>query len=118
MGMTYEQFWEGPTDAHRAFREAEKLRMREQNQLLWLHGRYVYDALIAVTPYLKAFSKAKPRPYLTEPYDIDEESKRKREEREARERYEHIRANVAVFAKAFNERQHEKTTEKEVKGNG
>lgn len=113
MGMTYEQFWDGDVSAHKAFRRAEKLRLSEANRMAWLHGMYIYEALCDVTPYLKAFSKARPRPYRKEPYDLFEDERRRREEREAKERYERVQRNVMAFAKAFNEKQQQKS---EIKG--
>lgn len=104
MGMTYDQFWDGDVYAHKAFRQAKKVRLAEQNQIAWLQGQYVYDAISALASYMKAFSKAKPKPYNKEPYDLFAEERRRREEREARERYERIRSKVAEFASAFNER--------------
>ena len=112
--MTYEQYWDGDVFAHKAYREAEKLRWQQRNKELWLQGAYIYDALISVTPYLKAFSKGKPKPYLKEPFDLFKEQREEREEREARERYERIKNNVAAFAKAQKERRAKESKEQEV----
>lgn len=108
LGMTYDQFWDGDVSAHRAYREAEKLRLREVNQTLWLQGMYVYEAIGNLAPYIKAFSKARPKPYPDRPYDIFEDDRKRRLEEEARERYEHIREKVEAFAKAFNEKRKER----------
>ena len=112
MGMTYEQFWDGDVSAHRMFAKAEKLRLSRANHLAWLQGMYVYEALIDVTPYLKAFSKGKPKPYAKEPYDIFEDEAKKRQEREEKERYEHMKEKIAIFAAEFNK----KRKETEMKG--
>lgn len=98
MGMTYEQFWDGDVKAHKCFREAQKLRLKEQNQLAWIQGMYVYEAVADLAPLLKAFAKGKPKPYPKEPYDLFESERKAREEREERERYERIKAKVAAFA--------------------
>ena len=107
MGMSYEQYWDGDVYAHKAYRKAKKMRMREQNQIAWLQGMYVYEAIADLAPALKAFAKGKPRPYSKEPYDLFKEDIKAREEREAKERYERIKANVAAFAKRQKERQQE-----------
>ena len=107
MGMTYEQFWDGDVSAHRMFAKAEKLRLSRANHLAWLQGMYVYEALIDVTPYLKAFSKGKPTPYAKEPYDIFEDEAKKRQEREEKERYEHMKEKIAIFAAEFNKKRKE-----------
>ena len=104
-GMTYEQFWDGDVFAHKAYREAEKIRIKQQNQFAWLQGMYIYQAIGALSPALRAFSKGKVKPYLEEPIELFEDEKRKREEREAKERYERIKRKVAEFAKAQNEKQ-------------
>lgn len=108
MGMTYEQYWDGEVSAHRAYRKAKELRISEQNRMAWLQGIYVYEAIADLAPYLKAFSKSKPKPYSSEPYDLFEHERQARREREERERYERIKAKVAAFARAQRERQESK----------
>lgn len=110
-GMTYEQFWDGDVKAHRAYREANKMRIRQRNTELWLQGQYIYEALIDVTPYIKAFSKSKPRPYRDKPYDLFDDDRKRREEEERRERYDKMREKVAAFAKTFNEKRKEREVE-------
>ena len=105
--MTYEQFWDGDTDAHSAYRAAKKLELSDNNRQAWLQAMYIYEAMLDVTPYLKAFSKSRPRPFRAEPYDLFESDRREREEREEREAYERMQEKVAAFAKAFNEKRHE-----------
>ena len=114
IGMAYEQYWDGDVCAHKAFREAQKIRLSEANQLAWLQGVYVYEALLDITPYLKAFSKGKPKPYSKEPYDLFKEQREAREEREAKKRYERIKAGVAAFAKAQKEKRAKESKEQEV----
>ena len=116
MGMTYEQFWDGDTSAHKAYRKAKKLMTIEVNTNAWIQGLYVYEALLDVGQYTKAFSKAKPRPYRSEPIELYESQRKEREEREQREKYLKIRQKVADFAKAFNQKRHE-SVNKEVDDN-
>jgi hypothetical protein len=66
--------------------------------MAWLQGIYVYEAIADLAPYLKAFSKSKPKPYSSEPYDLFEHERQARREREERERYERIKEKVAAFA--------------------
>lgn len=102
-GMTRDEFWYGDTSAHRDYREAHKLKVAEENTLRWLQGRYVYDAIGAMVPVLRAFSKAtKPGKYPEEPYDLFEEQRKARELEEQRKRYEHIKEKVSAFAEAYN----------------
>lgn len=108
--MTYEQFWDGDTDAHAMFRKAKRLEISDNNRKAWLQAMYFYEAMLDIVPYVKAFSKSKPRPFRNEPYDLFDDEKREREEREAREAYERMQEKVAAFAKAFNEMRHESNT--------
>ena len=107
MGMSYEQYWDGDTKAHRAFREAKRLQLVEQNRMAWVQGMYVYEAIANLSPALKAFSKGKAKPYPKEPYDLFEDEHKKREERKQRERYERMKEKVGQFAKAWNQKQQE-----------
>lgn len=115
-GMTYHQFWDGDVRAHKQYRKAYKLKISEANTMAWLQGRYFYDALCAVTPILRAFSKAKrPNEYVKEPYDLSEDDKKEREAREERIRYERIKERVAMFAEEFNKQRHENNSTPEGK---
>lgn len=84
--MTEEQFWERDCTLVKYYREAEEIKKDRENQMAWLQGMYVYDAIARVSPILKAFGKkgTKAQPYVSEPYPISkkavEESQRKREE--------------------------------------
>ena len=111
-GMTYEQFWDGDVSAHKAYREAFKIRMRERNTFMHLQAAYFYEAMCDAASLFRGMKPSKPQPFRKEPYDIFEDDRKRREAEEARERYERIKAKVAAFAKAFNEKQ-----EREVDGN-
>ena len=113
MGMTYEQYWFGDVSAHRAYREAEKLRQKEINQTAWLQGMYFYEALMDAAPAIKAFCKTRARPYRNAPYDFDEQEKKEREEREKRRRYNRVKERVALFAETFNKKKEASTTSAE-----
>lgn len=116
-GMTYHQFWDGDVRAHKQYKAAHKLKTSEQNTMAWLQGRYFYDALCAVSPILRAFSKARrPQNYTKEPYDLDEDDRRQREEREERKRYERMKEKIALFADEYNKSRH-KNEGKEVGDN-
>ena len=103
-GMTYDQFWYGDVCAHKAYKEAAKLKMLRENEQAHMQGAYIYEALAAVAPLFRGMKPSKPQPYRKEPYDIFPEDARRREEEEEKNRYERIRDKVAAFAKAFNEK--------------
>lgn len=91
---------------HTAYRKAYERELKMKNELLWLQGRYVYDAVGALVPILSMRSKAKkPSPYLDHPYDMTEKDREAREEAETRERYERMKEKVAAFAAEWNNRE-------------
>ena len=107
-GMTYHQFWDGDVFAHKAYKKAYELRQEDRNANYWLQGRYVYDAIVAVAPVLRAFSKAKkPAEYNEKPYDITASQRKRTEEEEERKRYERIKERVQLFADEYNKRRKE-----------
>lgn len=107
-GMTYHQFWDGDVFAHKAYKKAYELRQEDLNANHWLQGRYVYDAIVAVAPILRAFSKArKPSEYNQKPYDITQAQRKRTEEDEERKRYERIKERVQLFADEYNKRRKE-----------
>ena len=107
-GMTYDQFWNGDVHAHRAYREAHRYTLMEKNRVAWLQGQYVYAAIGAWSPIIRAFSKARrPGEYPDKPFEIDERERREREEQEARAKYLRIKEKVAAFADEFNKKRKE-----------
>ena len=86
IGMTPEQYWDGDCALVKYYRKADELRTEKRNQEMWLQGMYIYEAICDVSPILHAFAKkgAKPHPYPSKPYAINE--KQIRQEREERER--------------------------------
>lgn len=115
-GMTYAEYWDGDVSAHRAFRKAHKLKITEQNQMAWIQGMYVYEAIANLAPALKAFAKGRAKPYTKEPYDLFEEQRKAREEAEQKARYERMREKVAAFAEAFNKQRNSKRNEVDADG--
>lgn len=68
--MTYEQYWEMDCQMVKYYREAYELRREVANQDAWIQGMYIYEALVDVAPYLRAFGAKKPVPYRKEPYEL------------------------------------------------
>jgi hypothetical protein len=104
MGMTPEQYWDGENEWKIAFRQAYKEKRNNQNLMMWLLGRYVYDAVSAVYPLFNPFSKKqKPYPYLEEPYAIDQEEHKNKEKEKAKRQYEKRIADMHSRMKKWNE---------------
>lgn len=96
--MTYDEFWNQNVDMVRAYRRADEMKRRRENEILWLQGLYVRDALICTVGNMFAGKNAKQHEYPKEPYPITELDIREREERENRIRQERIKAEFAAFA--------------------
>lgn len=98
LGMTYDEFWNQNVDVVRAYRRADELKRRRENEILWLQGVYVRDALICTVGNMFAGKSGKQYEYPKEPYAITEADIREREERDSRLAEERIKAEFAAFA--------------------
>ena len=105
-GMTYDEFWNGDTDIAKMFRKAHEIKQKEFDQQAWLQGAYVYQAISALAPALKAFAKGSAKPYIEHPFGYEEnpmpdeapmKSKEKRSDEKARTWME-------MWAISFNEK--------------
>ena len=110
-GMSYEQIWDGDVSAHKMFREAAKLRKKQVNEDAWLQAAYIYEAMCATASLFRGMKPSRPQKFRDAPFDIFEEDRKRREEEEARAKYEAMRDKVAAFAKAFNEKRNSKSEE-------
>lgn len=106
IGMSYDEFWNQDVALVRAYRKADELRRRRQNEALWLQGMYIYEALCDAAPIFHAFAKkgTKPNPYAKEPYAITESEIRERKVREAREKEERMKAEFAAFVASMRQK--------------
>ncbi len=113
--MTYDQYWNDDCRLTEYYRKAHELQNKRRNQELWLQGAYIYEALLDVAPVLQFRKKnAKPTPYPEEPFPLTEKEVQEKKEREARKRYEKIKARMEAFTKVQNKRK----TEQEVTDDG
>lgn len=107
MGMSYAEFYDGDPTLVIAYRKAFEMQRKHENHMLWLQGRYVYDAMCAVYPLFRFSFKGgeiRPNEYLNEPYPTDEkelEEMAQRREKEAyEERLRQQQAHVAAMRSA------------------
>ena len=70
--MPPKEFWEEDVYLVKAYRKAYEYKKQEWNVQAYLHGLYVYDALIRVAPIFHAFAKkgTKPVPYREQPIEV------------------------------------------------
>ena len=96
--MTYEQYWYGDPLMVGAYYKAEKIREELRDIDAWKQGMYVANA-IECTIGNAFLSKGKePAKYPKQPILTEE---RVRKETERRKKTEEIKAQEAVFAKAY-----------------
>lgn len=100
MGMDYDQFWRQDVSLVRAYRQAHQIRKQEANEMLWLQGKYFYEALGAISPVLNAFAKqgTHAEKYLSRPFPITVEDRRAEEERISKLKREAFKASLMAFA--------------------
>ena len=105
MGMSYELYWYGEPEAASMYRKAHRLKQDMANEMAWIQGAYIYDALCAVSPIIRAFSKAKkPEPYHEHPYGWKDPKTPQNPKTMEESNDERARLAMEVFAANFNSR--------------
>lgn len=86
LGMTYHDYWDGDCQMAKYYREAGEYRQERENINAWLHGMYIYRAILDASPVLNALSKRKtPHKYLDSPIPLTKRAiERADEEKEFR----------------------------------
>lgn len=75
IGMTYEEFYKKDHTLVIAYRKANELKRKKENEDFWLMGAYVYQAISRAAPLLIPFNQhPKAEPYLDKPIPIYEDS--------------------------------------------
>ena len=108
--MTADEFWNAPPLLARAYREAHKLQKRQENELAWLQGLYIYSAVGAVVSNALGKKTAKKAEYIKQPIDLGLETEEEKQIKAQRER-DKIIASLSAWKKAWD-KQHSKSGEK------
>lgn len=97
-GMSYHDFWYGPAFMTTFYKDAHKLRLRQQDENNWMLGMYVYEAILDCSPILHAFSKkgTKPLPYAEKPYLMDKFETKTEAEKEQEAENERLKFAVQM----------------------
>ena len=81
IGMSYAEYWRGDNDAPRHYREAYRKKQEQVNHEAWLHGLYVYDALMSALSHMNqnksTHSKYAEKPYSFTPDEIEKDNENK-----------------------------------------
>lgn len=106
IGMTAHQYWDEDVSLVKAYREAYKMKRREENFSLWLQGRYFYDALCCASPLFRSFSKGKIKPidYTAKPYDLFSEDRIKSEEEKEKKQQEKLMRGMKAWMLNVNQK--------------
>lgn len=105
MGMTYEQYWDGPPFIAVTYRKAHKLKRQMANEDAWLQGMYVFDAVSVALA--NAFGKkgAGKKQYIEKPIDIFPLTEQEKKQREREEM-----AKMEIAMKSMIRKQRANTT--------
>ena len=95
MGITYEQYWDGPPQIATAYRKAYRIRRELENEMAWLQGMYNYDAFAVVLANAFRSKGAKRQKYMEKPIDIFPLTEA---EKQRREREEYAKMQAAMEA--------------------
>ena len=98
IGMTYDEFWNQDVAMVRAYRKSHELKRRQQNEILWMQGLYVRDALVATVGNMFADKGDKKHEYPAEPYPITVEQIAEKEAAENRKTEERMKADIMAMA--------------------
>ena len=98
IGMTYDEFWNQDVAMVRAFRKADELSRRRQNEVLWMQGLYIREALLSTVGNMFAGKGATPIEYPTEPYPVTLEQIEEKKELERKRMEERMKADMMAMA--------------------
>ena len=97
MGMSYEQYWDGPPAIATAYRKAYRIRQETANEQAWLQGLYNLDAFAVTLANAFRSKGARRQNYLERPIDIfplTEAEKQRREREETKKMEAAMRAMI------------------------
>lgn len=96
IGLTYDEFWNQDVCMVRAYREADELRRRKENEVLWTQGIYIREALLSTVGNM--FNKDSKFEYPKEPYPVTAKQIEEKQEQERRSMEERIKADFFAMA--------------------
>ena len=104
IGMSYLDFWNGDVCMVRAYRKADELNRRKQNEMMWWQGIYIREALMSTVGNMLAGKNATPIEYPAEPHPITEEQIREKKERERKTMEERIKVDLMAMAERMRKK--------------
>ena len=101
IGMSYDLYWDGDNAAPRHFLKAFKMRQENKNHDAWLHGLYVYDALVSAMSHMSD-NKNNHKNYAEKPYDFKPRKEEENVEEAQAQAEVWLKSWVAATQKMFN----------------
>lgn len=84
LGMTYEQYWHGDPYLTVYYQKAKKMKFDYDNQMAWINGMYIYDAVSAIVFNTWCRKEGEQcRNYTDKPYEFDEAKQEEELKKEA-----------------------------------
>ena len=98
IGMTYDEFWNQDVAMVRAYRKADELKRRRQNETLWMQGWYIRDALLSTVGNMFADKSSAPIEYPSEPYPVTTEQVAEKKALEHKQMEERMKADMMAIS--------------------
>ena len=112
LGMSYHDFWDnGDTNLCRWYRKAEKYRRKRVDEEQWFMGRYIYEAIGALSPILHVNLSGKEvhaEKYMELPILVRIENEKKLEQERQDKQQKIAMAAFASFVEELNKKRREK----------
>jgi hypothetical protein len=105
IGMTYDEFWNQDVAMVRAFRQADELKRRRQNETLWMQGWYIRDALLSTVGNMFSGKSSAPIEYPAEPYPVTADQVAEKKATEHKQMEERMKADMMAMAARMIKRQ-------------
>ena len=104
IGMSYDDYWNGDCALTKYYREAYEIKLKQQNEAMWLQGLYIHDAVGVVVANALKKKGAKAAKYTDSPYPVTPIEQREVKRKEEKQRYERNKAKMKRIMEAINAR--------------
>ncbi|MGM9763503.1 MAG: hypothetical protein ACI3ZQ_05750 [Candidatus Cryptobacteroides sp.] len=111
IGVSYDEYWYGDYSRLCFYAKSDELKLQRENELAWLQGLYVYEAVGCLAPILHAFAKrgTRPRKYPDKPYPVTETQIKDQMEKEQADKNNAVQSKmmewISRMRKKFNEKE-------------
>lgn len=111
IGMSADEYWHGPPQLIRVYKEAYKLRVRHENEYAWLQGMYVHQGVAVALSNGFGKKGGKKVKYPEKPADLGLETEWEKQDKARKER-DKIIANLSLWKHQWDRARGKKSGEK------